>query len=193
MRGNLRQRGFTLIELMIVVAIIGLLAAMAVPAFVKYIRRAKTSEALMNLRKIFDGSVAYYERDFSSRFGQAVTPQFPGQGAFAVNATPGVNFCCGQPVPGGTTDKCLPQNERGVWEVPTWQALSFGVDDPHYFWYGYTSVGQGAGQSAFTARAQGNLNCSQDQVYSTFERVGGATAENTVVGGAGVFSAHETE
>mgnify|MGYP001011415897 CR=1 FL=1 len=43
----------------------------------------------MNLRKIFDGSVAYYERDFAGRFGQRIEPQFPGQAADRVGATPG--------------------------------------------------------------------------------------------------------
>ena len=44
-----KQQGFTLIELMIVIAIVGILAAIALPAYQDYTVRAKVSEAMVNL------------------------------------------------------------------------------------------------------------------------------------------------
>ncbi|RYY77812.1 MAG: pilin [Moraxellaceae bacterium] len=50
------QKGFTLIELMIVVAIIGILAAIAIPAYQDYIARAQVSEAI-NFASKFKGNI----------------------------------------------------------------------------------------------------------------------------------------
>lgn len=49
----MRKRGFTLIELMIVVAIIAFLAMVSVPTFTKFLAKAKRAEAYMNLSSIY--------------------------------------------------------------------------------------------------------------------------------------------
>jgi type IV pilus assembly protein PilA len=54
------QKGFTLIELMIVVAIIGILAAIAIPNFLSYQARARQSEARTNLGGLYTSAVSYF-------------------------------------------------------------------------------------------------------------------------------------
>lgn len=174
------QKGFTLIELMIVVAIIGILAAVAIPAFMKYIRRSKTSEATMNVRKIFDSSVAYFEAEHADKTGTILAKQFPAP----IGPSPGAaGSCCGK-----AGDKCAPAPTN--FDKETWSALNFSVDDPFYYVYEYQSAGTETG-ATFSAWAYGDLDC--DGTFSTFQRSGSVMADRSVTGGSGLFSKNDIE
>jgi prepilin-type N-terminal cleavage/methylation domain-containing protein len=69
-----KHAGFTLVEIMIVVAIIALLAAIAVPGFLRARKRAQASKILNDLRMI-DGAVDQYAIETGRKSGDAVGVQ----------------------------------------------------------------------------------------------------------------------
>jgi prepilin-type N-terminal cleavage/methylation domain-containing protein len=71
---NMRVKGFTLVEMMIVVAIIGLLAAIAIPNFVRARTTSQTNACISNLRNIF-GAAQEWALDFRKAPDATVTPE----------------------------------------------------------------------------------------------------------------------
>lgn len=156
------QRGFTLLELMVVVAIIGILAAIAVPSFMKYIKKSRTTEARMMLEKVYNGARSYYYETTEIGQNNTITvtvSQFPD----SVGNTP-AGTCCS--ISG--TPRCEP--DAAIWDGNlSWSALKFSLTDPHYFQYQFDSSGVSLA-AAFTASAFGDLDC--DGLRSTFHMYG---------------------
>jgi type IV pilus assembly protein PilA len=81
---HVRKGGFTLIELMIVVAIIGILAAIAIPNFLRFQLKAKTSEGKTNL-----AAIRTSEQSFYSEYGRYVSSTGLGRRPYPAARRPG--------------------------------------------------------------------------------------------------------
>jgi type IV pilus assembly protein PilA len=175
----LTRRAFTLIELMIVVAIIGILAVLAVYGVRKYIAHTKTAEARNALGRMANSAAIGYENEHMS--GSVMT-----QGS-TTNLSRALCLSASAPVPGSisqVTGKKY-QSSWADWNadatVPNkgFSCLRFTIDQPQYYVYSYTLSGTGVSPGdSFTGTANGDLN--GDGIASTFVLTGKINSDYSV-------------
>lgn len=158
-----KNYGFTLIELMIVVAIIGILAAIAVPGYGRYMRDSKKSEATSMLRAVSDGAVSYYhaEHVFDSLGLDIRKDFFPG-----CETTGEPSPCDNVAMYSGEraiAQRMSPTGDDVHLEDIPWTRLNFTIKQPFLYVVYYTSDPTPAA-SSFSSRAVGWLEAEDDSI-----------------------------
>jgi prepilin-type N-terminal cleavage/methylation domain-containing protein len=175
---RLRRPGFTLVELMVVVAILSIVATLAIAAFNGYVRRSKIAEATGNLNQLFKSASAYY---VTERTGQGLTTSTLGACTVPSESRNPDN-------PGLTKQRYTPGTSA--------QAIGFSIADYVYFGYGLISGGSHCGWLAntggvYTLFANGDVD--GDDIESTFELAVGSDDTNTLYHARGFLIVNETE
>ncbi|NOU30380.1 MAG: prepilin-type N-terminal cleavage/methylation domain-containing protein [Polyangiaceae bacterium] len=153
------QGGFTLIELMIVVAIVGILAVLAVYGVRKYIANAKTAEARNSLGQIGKDASSAYERE-----SMASTVMALGGSTGVVRRlcdSASVSVPAGSAAIKGQKYQSTPGewSTDGATANKGFACLRFVMNDPQYFMYSYGATGTtGATGENFSSIANGDLN-----------------------------------
>ncbi len=176
------RSGFTLIELMIVVAIIGVLASIAIPAFVNYVKRTKTAEAGTNLKAMFLGASAYYQDERAER------------GLLALGDSGSTTACSvGAMVAGGAPSESKQSIDFSV--LPSYVALGFAAGDPLYYQYhvlgGASRCANAPSSNIYSFQAHGDLD--GDGVRSTFEISVGSDDSNALYRSSSIYRINELE
>ena len=173
------RKGFTLIELMIVVAIIGILAAVAVPGFMKYIKDSKTSEAKSNLKAIAEGASSFYQTEHTLKDGTVYTRQFPNE-THCKSATSIDNSC---EAFNNAPDEIKPAGTKTTLTLTAepWKSLNFAVTAPVYYTYSYKGAAStDSVASKFEAQAAAKLDSANVDSCFTMDGNGADNGEPTI-------------